>query len=180
MIKKILLLSTSLFALSFLAQAQKGTNGIQVGARVVFPTEKLNKVANTGFGGSLKGIYGVGGKSSPHQVTLEAGYNRFGLKDLPEGASGFYSAIPIYTGYRYLFGKIIFDTQAGVSFNKISGQSAAGVKASGNQTAFGWAVGVGYSIKQIELGVKYQSSDVNDDIYDIKFVGLRLGYNFAL
>jgi hypothetical protein len=179
MIKKILLLSVSVFAFS-LANAQKGTNGIQVGARVAFPTEKLNKIANTGFGGSLKGMYGIGGKSSPHQVTLEAGYNRFGLKDLPAGASGSYSAIPLYTGYRYLFGKVILDTQAGISINRISGESAGGVKASGSQTAFGWSVGAGYLIKQIEIGVKYQSSDLNDDTYDIKFVGLRVGYNFAL
>ncbi len=179
MIKKLLLLSASIFIFSAVS-AQKGTNAIQVGARVAFPTEKLNKIANTGFGGSLKGIYGIGGKSSPHQVTLEAGYNRFGLKDLPAGASGSYSAIPIYTGYRYLFGKIILDTQAGISINRISGKSASGVKASGSQTAFGWAVGAGYMINQIELGVKYQSSDLKDDIYDIKFVGIRVGYNFAL
>lgn len=179
MIKKILLFTVSVFTFS-LANAQKGTNGIQVGARVAFPTEKLNKLANTGVGGSIKGMYGIGSKSSPHQVTLEAGYNRFGLKDLPAGASGHYSAIPLYTGYRYLFGKVILDTQAGISINRISDENAAGVKASGSQTAFGWSVGAGYLIKQIEVGVKYQSSDMNDDLYDIKFVGLRVGYNFAL
>jgi len=179
MIKRILLLTVSIFTFS-LANAQKGTNGIQVGARVAFPTEKLNKIANTGFGGSLKGMYGIGSKSSPHQVTLEAGYNRFGLKDLPAGASGAYAAIPIYSGYRYLFGKVILDTQVGISINSVSEKNTAGVKYSDNQTAFGWSVGAGYLIKQIELGVKYQSSDMNDDIYDIKFVGLRVGYNFAL
>ena len=179
MIKRILLLTVSVFTFS-LANAQTGTNGIQVGARVAFPTEKLNKIANTGFGGSLKGMYGIGSKSSPHQVTLEAGYNRFGLKDLQAGASGSYSAIPLYTGYRYLFGKIILDTQAGISINRVAEKSAGGVKASDSQTAFGWSVGAGYLIKQIEIGVKYQSSDMNDDLYDIKFVGLRIGYNFAL
>lgn len=180
MIKKILML-TAISALSFsVTKAQKGTNGIQVGARVVFPTEKLNKIVNTGFGGSVKGMYGIGSKSSPHQVTLEAGYNRFGLKDLPTGASGSYSAIPLYTGYRYLFGKVILDTQAGISINRISGHNVAGTEVDGTQTAFGWSVGAGYLIKQIEIGVKYQSSDVRDDIYDIKFVGLRVGYNFKL
>lgn len=179
MIKKILLLSVSLLAFIGV-NAQKGTNGIQVGARAVFPTEKLNKIANTGFGGSLKGFYGIGSKSSPHQVTLEAGYNRFGLKDLPSGASGSYSAIPLYTGYRYLLGNVVIDTQAGFSINRISGTSSAGVKANGSQTAFGWAVGAGYLIKKVELGVKYHSSDLNDDVYDIKFFALRVGYNFAL
>lgn len=164
-----------------LANAQKGVNGIQVGARVALPTEKLNKIANTGFGATIKGMYGIGSTSSPHQVTLEAGYNRFGLKDLPAGASGSYAAIPIYTGYRYLFGNVILDAQAGISINRISGESAAGVKASDSQTAFGFAVGAGYLIQQkIELGVKYQSSDMNDDIYDIKFFAFRVGYNFAL
>lgn len=179
MIKKILLLSIAMFTFSFV-QAQKGVNGIQIGARAAFPTEKLNKIANTGFGGTIKGMYGIGSKSSPHQVTIEAGYNRFGLKNLPTGASGSYAAIPLYTGYRYLFGKVIIDAQAGISINSVSGKSAAGTKASDSQTAFGWAAGAGYLINKVELGVKYQSSDMNDDIYDIKFFALRVGYNFAL
>jgi hypothetical protein len=179
MIKKILLLSLSLFTFSF-AKAQKGVNGIQIGARAAFPTEKLNKVANTGFGGTIKGMYGIGSKSSPHQITLEAGYNRFGLKDLPAGVSGYYSAIPIYTGYRYLFGNVIIDTQAGISINRAAGESVTGKKASDGETSFGWAAGVGYLIKQVEVGVKYQSSHVEDDIYSIKFFALRVGYNFAL
>ncbi|SOD13379.1 outer membrane beta-barrel protein [Pedobacter xixiisoli] len=179
MIKKILLFTVSVFTFS-MANAQKGTNGIQIGARAAIPTEKLNKIANTGFGGSLKGMYGIGSKSSPHQVTLEAGYNRFSLKDLPAGASGSYSAIPLYTGYRYLFGKVIFDTQVGFSINRIAGESAAGIKASDSQTAFGWAAGVGYLINKVEVGVKYHSSHSDNDTYSIKFVGFRVGYNFAL
>lgn len=179
MIKKILLLSFSIFAFS-VAQAQKGTNGIQVGIRAAVPTEKLNKIANTGFGASVKGFYGIGNTSSPHQITLEAGYNRFELKDLPAGASGNYSAIPLYTGYRYMFGKIVVDTQAGFTINRIAGTSSTGTDASSSQTGFGWAAGVGYLIKKVEVGVKYHSSHVKDDIYDIKFFALRLGYNFSL
>lgn len=179
MIKKILLLSVLVFTFS-IANAQKGTNGIQIGARVAVPTEKLDKVANTGFGGTVKGYYGIGSKSTPHQVTVEVGYNCFGLKNLSPGASGYYSAIPVYTGYRYLFGKIILDTQAGFSFNRGGSENAAGEKFSDGETAFGWAVGAGYLIKQVELGVKYQSSHSDDAIYSIKFVGIRVGYNFSL
>lgn len=179
MIKKVLLISLAVFSFS-LAKAQKGTNGIQVGARLALPTEKLNQIANPGIGGAIKGFYGVGGKSSPHQVTLEAGYNRFGLKDLPSAATGAYTAIPLYTGYRYMFGKVVLDTQVGFSINRISGESASGVEASGGETAFGWAAGAGYIIKQVELGVKYHSSHVSDDVYTIKFFGIRAAYNFAL
>ena len=176
MIKKTLLLCTSLLIFSF-AKAQKGNNGIQIGARAAFPTEKLADIVNTGYGATLKGMYGFG--ADPHQVTLEVGYNRFGLKNLPASVSGYYAALPIYTGYRYTFGHVIIDTQAGVSFNSVKGSGPGGT-ASGNQTAFGWAIGVGYVYKKVELGVKYQSSDVRDDIYDIKFVAVRLGYNFTL
>lgn len=176
MIKKTLLLCTSLLIFS-LAKAQKGNNGIQVGARVAFPTEKLAKIANTGYGATLKGMYGFG--ADPHQITLEVGYNRFGLKDLPSSVSAYYAALPIYTGYRYTFGSVIIDTQGGVSFNSIKGAGPGGT-VKGNQTAFGWAAGVGYVYKKVELGVKYQSSDMNDDIYDIKFIAVRLGYNFSL
>lgn len=179
MIKKILFLSF-LVATFSTVQAQKGTNGLQIGARAAMPTEKLNKIANTGFGASIKGFYGIGSTSSPHQLTLEAGYNRFSLKDLPAGASGNYAAIPIYTGYRYMFGKVIIDTQAGISINRIAGTSSAGTTASSSQTGFGWAAGAGYLINKVEVGVKYHSSHVKDDIYDIKFFALRLGYNFAL
>ena len=176
MIKKTLLLCTALLTFS-LAKAQKGNNGIQVGARAVFPTEKLAKIANTGYGATLKGMYGIG--ANPQQVTLEIGYNRFGIKDLPSSVNAHYAAIPIYTGYRYTFGSVIIDTQAGVSFNSVKGSGPGGT-ASGHQTAFGWAIGAGYIYKKVELGVKYQSSDVNDDLYDIKFVAVRLGYNFSL
>ncbi|RYF25860.1 MAG: hypothetical protein EOO42_02920 [Flavobacteriales bacterium] len=179
MIKRILLVAIAVFSFSA-ANAQKGVKVIQVGARFAIPTEKLNSIANPGVGGSVKGIYGIGNASSPHQVTLEAGYNRFGIKDLPSGASGAYSAIPIYTGYRYSFGKVVIDTQAGISINRLAGESAEGVKASGNETNFGWAVGVGYLINQVELGVKYHSSHVKDDVYEIKFFGLRAAYNFNL
>lgn len=176
MIKKTLLLCTSLLVFS-LAKAQKGNNGIQVGARMAIPTERLAEVANVGYGATVKGMYGIG--ASPHQVTLEVGYNRFGLKNLPASVSGHYAAIPIYTGYRYTFGSVIVDTQAGLSINSIKGSGPSGT-ASGNQTAFGWAIGAGYLYKKMEIGVKYQSSDIKDDTYDIKFVAIRLGYNFSL
>lgn len=175
--KRIILFLSVLFTLPFMASAQKGTNIFQVGAQAAIPTGKLADVVNVGFGGSIKGMLGF--SKTTQQVTLETGYNRFGIKNLPSGVNGNYSAVPLYLGYRARLGAIILEGNSGVSFNHIGASSTAG-NVSSNQTAFGWAIGAGYQYKNVELDVKYQNSESNNDTYVIRFVGIRLAYNFAL
>ena len=58
----------------------------------------------------------LGFSKTPQQVTLETGYNRFGIKNLPSGVNGNYSAIPLYLGYRARLGWLIVEGNGGLSF----------------------------------------------------------------
>ncbi|MDQ8013206.1 MAG: outer membrane beta-barrel protein [Flavobacterium nitrogenifigens] len=175
--KKYLIALTALF-LAASANAQKGNNQIQVSAQAAFPVDDLSKACSTGYGAAAKGLYGIGLRDQ--QVTLEAGYNFFPVKNLPDGVSAHYSAIPIYTGYRYSFSNFHIESQAGISINRIYAQANSGKSESDTNTQFGWAIGVGYAYQNIELGVRYQSSDMKSEDEGISFVAVRLGYNFTL
>jgi len=173
--KKIILLA--FLSIPLFCFAQKHTNYLKVAGQMAIPTGNLSDIVNIGYGGSVKGIFGF--SKLPQYFTVEAGYNRFGVKDLPASSSANYSAIPVYAGYRAKLGGLIFDAQAGASFNRIAGSGPGGT-ASDTQTAFGWAFGASYVYKQAELGLRFQSSEASDDVFIIRFVGVRLGYNFSL
>ncbi len=173
--KKILLITFLL--IPFFSLAQKNKNYLKVAGQVAIPTGNLSDIVNIGVGGSVKGIFGF--SKLPQYFTVEAGYNRFGVKNLSAGSTGNYSAIPVYAGYRARMGSIIFDAQAGASFNRIAGSGPGGA-ASDTQTAFGWAFGASYEYKQVELGLRFQSSEASNDVFVIRFVGARIGYNFSL
>ncbi|TDQ11251.1 porin family protein [Pedobacter metabolipauper] len=175
--KQILVILTLFLIFPLVTLAQKGSNFLQLSGQAAIPTSDLSDVVKTGFGGALKGMYGF--SSKPQYLTIEAGYNRFAVKGLSSSTSAHYSALPVYAGYRANLSGVILETQAGVSFNRIAG-SGLGGSASANQTAFGWALTAGYIFKDLELDVRYQSSEGDDDTYIIRFVGIRLGYNFAL
>jgi opacity protein-like surface antigen len=175
--KKILLLLTVIIALALQAQAQKGNNEFQVAAQLAVPTGELADLAKTGYGASAKALFGFG--TGRQQVTIEAGYNRWGVKDkfLPQGVNAEYRSIPIYTGYRYLLGSFYLESQAGVAINSVYASNAFQLE-SETKAYFAWAAGVGYSYKSFDLAVRYQSSDVKETSSDITFVGIRLGYRF--
>nr|WP_121271671.1 outer membrane beta-barrel protein [Pedobacter schmidteae] len=174
--KKLLSL-TVLVGLTISAYAQKGKNEVQLSGQVGFPTGQLADVAKTGYGFAAKGMYGFSLRKQ--QVTLEAGYNRFQVDVLPGGIDGYYSAIPIYTGYRYTIGGFHLEPQAGISINRVAGSSGA-ASASSTKTNFAWATSVSYSLKSVELGLRYQSSEMKDSEEGLTFVGIRLAYNLSL
>lgn len=176
---KKIILSTGIILCSIVfVNAQKGSNIIQVSGQVGLPVGDLADVAKVGYGGAVKGMYGFGAKEQ--HVTLEAGYNYFPVKDLPDGVSANYSAIPIYTGYRYSFSNFHFESQAGISINKITGTVDGKGSKSETMTNFAWALGASYTYNNIELGVRYQSSETKKEKEDITFIGIRLAYNFTL
>ncbi|MFC1226203.1 hypothetical protein ACFE6N_20535 [Pedobacter sp. BG31] len=157
--------------------AQKGVKMLQPSGSLAIPTGKLSDEVNLGYGVALKGIWGVG--KADQQITLEAGYNRFNVKNLPTSIEANYATVPVYLGYRAKMGAIIIEGQSGVAFNHVKGTGPSG-KASGNQTAFGWALSVGYAFRDLELDVRYQNSESGTDTYVIRFVGIRAAYNFSL
>ena len=175
--KRIILILAVFAALPFVASAQKGTNAIQISGQAAIPVGDLADIVKTGFGGAAKGIYGF--SSKPQSFTLEAGYNQFAVKNLPSSASAHYSAIPVYVGYRANLSGVVLESQAGLSFNRIAGSGPGGT-ASANESVFGWALSASYLYRSVELGVRYQSSEGAKDANVIRFVGVRLGYNFGL
>lgn len=173
--KNLLLLV--LFASPLFGFAQKNKNFLKVSGQIAIPTGNLSDILNIGYGGAVKGIFGF--SKQPQYFTAEAGYNRFGVKDLPSGSSGNFSSIPLYVGYRAKLGGLIFDAQTGASFNRIAA-SGPGVTASDTETAFAWAVGASYEYKKVELGLRFQSAEGSKDTFTLRFIGVRLGYNFPL
>lgn len=83
---------------------------MQVKGQAAIPTGRLADIVKTGFGGSVKGLYGIG--KLPQHLALEAGYNRFAVKDLPSGASAHYSAVPVYLGYRANLSGFLLESQS--------------------------------------------------------------------
>lgn len=157
-------------------KAQKGDNLLQLSGQANFPISNLADNAKTGYGFAAKGMYGIG--TGQDHVTLEAGYNRFAIKESIKGLEGFYSAIPIYTGYRYTIGNFNLEPQAGIAFNKIA-VSTGSAENSSSKTSFAWSTSVSYALKSLELGVRYQSSEIKDKD-NLTFLGIRLAYNFSL
>lgn len=175
--KKTKLLLITFAMLPLFTFAQRGSHYLQVSGQAAIPTSELSDIVKTGAGASVKGMYGIG--TLPQHLTLEAGYNRFAVKDLPSDASAHYSALPLYVGYRANLSGVLIEPQVGVSFNRIAGSGPGGT-ASAKQTALGWSLGAGYVFRSVELGVRYQSSEKGDDIQKIRFVGIRLAYNLAI
>jgi hypothetical protein len=166
-----------LLFISYKSWSQKGVNIIQPSIQLNIPTGNLADNVNVGYGAGIKGMLGVG--KVPQHLTLEVGYNRFGVKNLPSSVDANYSSIPAYFGYRARLGGLIIESQAGVAFNHIEASGPLGTVSS-NQTSFGWAISAGYVYRNVELDVKYQNSESENDTYAIRFVGIRLAYNFSI
>lgn len=175
--KKKALLTFILAVISVAAFAQQGNHITQISAQLALPTGDLSNVSNVGYGGAAKGMYGF--SSLPQHITFEFGYNYFPVKDLPSDVSAYYSNIPLLLGYRYSFKNFHIESQAGISINRIEG-TVSGINRSDSSSNFAFGLGISYSYKDVELGVKYQSSDTKNDNESISFVGIRLGYNFNL
>src|SRR5690349_5333715 len=104
--KKILLVMVvSSFAL--LSHAQRGNNQIGVAFEAGLPTGDFGDAVKTGFGGSAKGLLGVG---TAGQVTLTVGYTSFTFKD---ASDAHFTILPILLGYRHNFSGVYVEPQVG-------------------------------------------------------------------
>ena len=75
--KKLLLIFAIMIS-AFPSFSQKGHNQLGIGADIAFPTGDFKDEVNTGFGGYVKGLLGVGTNG---QVTFTTGYTSFGWND---------------------------------------------------------------------------------------------------
>lgn len=174
--KKICLHFILVFA-GFTAVAQSGKKHLQFSAQMSRPTSTLLEVTNIGYGGAVKGMYGFGEKDQ--QATLEIGYNRFPVKHLPDGVEANYSSTPIYAGYRYLINNYSLEGQAGLAINRIVGRNSQ-ISVRDTRRNFGFALGIGYTWRALEIGARYQVSDVKGTEDDLNFLGIRLALNINL
>ncbi|MFL5789518.1 MAG: outer membrane beta-barrel protein [Flavisolibacter sp.] len=169
--KKLFLLFSSVVVLGLFSHAQKGNNQIGVALEVGLPMGDFGDGAKTGFGGSLKGLLGVG---TAGQVSLTTGYSVFAWKDVSDAHS---FIIPFLLGYRHNFSGVYVEPQLGYG-SYGSKFSSNGTDYSSSTGAFTWAIGLGYAMSGLDLGARYQSA--SKDGGTTSLVGLHVGYNFSL
>src|SRR5688572_2756940 len=117
--KKVLFTMIAIGLFSLTTLAQKGRVQIGVGAEVALPNGDFNTISKTGFGGSVKAMYGI---SNRGQITLTSGYQAFATKEFFKeilGADKINSSIiPVLAGYRHYFKGFYLEPQAGYGFFK--------------------------------------------------------------
>lgn len=168
---KFPLLLAGLLGFASSLHAQDGNDQIQAGIQYAIPNGDFSKIASNGYGAFVKGMYGVGEKAN--QLTLELGFNSFDTNIKHKTGSN--QIIPLMLGYRINLNHFVLEPQAGLSLNALVEDTGKSTKAK-----FGWATIVGYNLKNVELGVKYQATKFNSESKDLSFIGLRLAYNFSL
>lgn len=164
------------FAFCFLvvafSHAQTGNNQIGIGAEINVPLGSFGDAYKTGFGGMIKGLYGVG---KAGQLTLTTGYSAFkGKSETNLGysyAGQTFSMIPLLAGYRHHFTGVYVEPQIGATVN---GTKASGVNVE-TMTKFAFAVNVGYEINGLDLSLRYHTEG---DV--LSLFAARIGYNFSL
>ncbi|HLW19761.1 MAG TPA: hypothetical protein VKX33_05540 [Cyclobacteriaceae bacterium] len=157
-------ISTSLFA-------QKGHNQASIGAEVGLPTGSVSNSLNLGFGGTAKGLYGVGDAG---QVGFTLGFIRYGFDGAGSGVSAGMNVIPIMPGYRHHFDNLYAEGQVGLAIVK-SSFNYGGYSASASTTNASIGIGGGYLYENFDISLRYQG-------YGTGFgtLGLRVAYNFSL
>jgi hypothetical protein len=163
--RSLLLLTFTLFA-SIYCFAQKGKNQVNFGPEADLPIGTMGDAYKLGFGGTLKGLLGVG---KTGQVTLTLGYSTFKGKS---GTSGGYSyagqtfnVIPFLVGYRNNFNKFYIEPQLGLASytTKVTGFKET-------ETRLTYGLSVGYAINSFDLGLRYQGHE------GASFIGARVAY----
>ncbi len=158
--RKTFLSLAVLFFISYGVHAQKGNNQISIGPEVDLPVGTFGDAYKLGFGGTIKGLYGIG---SAGQITFTTGY--IGFKD----KSGLYedqkfNIIPLVAGYRQNFKTLYVEPLVGFASykTKIPGFSET-------ETRLTYGIGVGYS-GVVDLGLRFQSHE------GISLIALRAAY----
>jgi len=170
--KKLLLLTViALFTL--LTHAQKGHNQIGVAFEVGLPMGDFGDAAKTGFGGLVKGMYGIG---EAGQITFTTGYSSFKWKNLGSEESGNSWIMPFLMGYRHNFSGFYAEPELGYGLVG-SKYNVTGMSSSASAGAFAWGAGIGFAKNGFDAGVRYQGLTKDGTV---SVIGLHLGYNFTL
>jgi len=175
---KRLLLLTAIISVCSLSKAQTGNNQIGIALEVGVPMGDFGDAAKAGFGGLLRGAYGIG---TAGHITLTTGYESFRSKSDLEDALGAdkitYNIVPILAGYRHNFSGFYIEPQIGYGIygSKIKGGTFDG---SDSEGAFTFGGGLGYEKTGFEIGARIQAA--SKDGSTTSFIGFHVGYNFTL
>jgi hypothetical protein len=154
--KRFILVILLAIAFYFPSQAQVGENYLNIGldAGITMNDYLVNQFP-AGFGGSVKGLLGVGLSG---QITLSGTFLYFPLNStfiLPAGDNISFQAIPVFLGYRFNFDQFFFEPKLGgaihVTQNRF-GQTSDNL----TSTELGFAAEAGYVFNLIEVGLRYQ------------------------
>ena len=167
-IYSILLISLLLASFSF------GQSGIKVGVGGVvgLPIGTFGDVVGMGFGAAVVGEYKVADNIIG---TFTTGYLMFSGEELDIYGTTLtlpdWNIIPLMVGAKYYFAPNMYGTvQLGMNMISLSVSGA-----SSSSTEFGYAIGAGYEISDIDLLVKYGSF-----MTDANYLGLTAVYKFSL
>jgi hypothetical protein len=145
--KSIFLFLLILFT-NAVVNAQKGRNQVNLVAEATVPVYQNDR----GFGGFIKGMYGIG-KSA--QLTLTTGISRFRSKNSIEQIATNTRLIPVLAGYKQNFHKFYIEPQAG--YGDLGGKvNTGGDYARPSVAAFFWAIGGGYDHNRVNIGLRFQ------------------------
>ena len=177
--KKVYLFILGAFLFSVNGFSQKDNNQVGVGADLSFPSGDFGDAFKTGFGGYVKGMYGVGVAG---QISFTTGYSSFKAKGSDDILKASINVIPLLIGYRHHFNGFFAEPQIGYGSYKYKikgGDDDFEIDESDGEGAFTWALGAGYIFNEkIEVSARYQSA--NRDGGNLGAFGLRIGYNFSL
>ena len=168
--KRIYTLSITLFLLIQAGYAQKGNNQINLGPELDLPIGNFHTAYSVGFGGTIKGLYGVG---TAGQISLTTGYLHFKGKSGSNNGYDYsgqtFAIIPYLLGYRHNFKPWYIEPQVGMASytTKTSGFKF-------NETRFTYGLGGGYTTSNLDLGLRFQSHE------GASLLAFRVAYNINL
>lgn len=147
--KKIFFLSFFILT-SFTLKAQKGNNILCINGEAAV----LSESSILGGGINIKGLYGIGKHG---QLTATIGFTSFNSKSSKDLKNSMVRFIPFFIGYRQNIKHFFVEPQVGIG--ELGGKTDIGGDYSRPSIAaiFG-AIGVGYNIKKINFGVRFQSA----------------------
>lgn len=172
---KLILLSLLLLLIISVANAQKGRNQVNLAFEASVPIYQQDK----GFGGFIKGLYGIG-KSA--QLTLTTGVSGFRSKRSIEQTVTGTRLIPMLAGYKQNLKNFYFEPQIG--FGESGGKIDIGGDYGRHSVgAFFWAVGAGYDHKRITIALRFQQAHGTESASaglwhnkDFHYTAIHLGY----
>ncbi len=146
-----------------------------IGIEGAIPTGNLTNYSNGVLGGTLRLQYGL---TKHTMLMLTSGfYNAFG-KNIPytNNADKYQSLglVPVKLGAKlYLGTKIYVSGEAGAAF-----ETKANYLNNSKDVKLDLSPGLGYSMKHIDIGARYESISGKDNNYGI--AALRIAYGFGL